>query len=424
MPDSPRLGTPAVPPVTRMVNPVRDYDWGSASVLAHLQGREPHGGPEAELWMGAHPSSPSGLVTGPDAAARPLPEAVADDPKALLGDDVVTRFGPRLPFMLKVLAVERPLSLQVHPDAARALAVHDPAGGSPYVDAYAKPELIVAVEPMSAIFGFRPAAEAARLLASLGTPQAAALAADLSAALAAGEGDDAALRGAFRRLVTWPADDVPALVAAAAAAVAGPPETPETPEGPESPGDDQVAAEARRWVGRLAELHPRDPLVLAPLLLGLIRLAPGEAVFVPAGVPHAYLSGTGVEVLAASDNVVRAGLTTKRIDVAELLAIVDSRPGAEPLTPAVDLGDGESAWQPPVPDFRLTRVPVAGTARPAAEVGGPQILFCLRGSVTVRAGGAEVALRGGESAFVTAAAGPLELAGEGEVFRAACGVLL
>jgi mannose-6-phosphate isomerase len=187
---------------------------------------------------------------------------------------------------------------------------------------------------------------------------------------------------------------------------------------------DPVAAEARRWVGRLAELHPHDPLVLAPLLLGLIRLAPGEAVFVPAGVPHAYLSGTGVEILAASDNVVRAGLTTKRIDVAELLTIVDSRPGAEPLTPAVDLGGGEVAWQPPVPDFRLTRVPVAGTARPAPEVGGPQILLCLRGSVTVRAGGAEVALRRGESAFVTASAGPLELTGEGEVFRAACGVLL
>jgi mannose-6-phosphate isomerase len=415
MPDSPRLGAPAVPPVTRMVNPVRDYDWGSTSVLAHLQGREPHGGPEAELWMGAHPSSPSALVTGPDAAARPLPDAVAGDPAAVLGDAAVARFGPRLPFMLKVLAVERPLSLQVHPDAARALAVHDPAGGSPYVDAFAKPELIVAVEELSAIFGFRPAAEAARLLGSLGTPQATALAADLSAALEAGEGDEAALRAAFRRLVTWPADDVPALVAAAATAVAGL---------PANTAGDPVPAEAHRWVGRLAELHPHDPLVLAPLLLGMIRLAPGEAVFVPAGVPHAYLSGTGVEILAASDNVVRAGLTTKRVDVAELLTIVDSRPGAEPLTPAVDLGGGEVAWQPPVPDFRLTHVRVSGTARPAPEVGGPQILLCLRGAVTVRAGGAEVALRGGESAFVTAAAGPLELSGDGEVFRAACGVLL
>jgi mannose-6-phosphate isomerase len=420
MPDSPRLGVPAVPPVTRMVNPVRDYDWGSVSVLAHLQGREPHGGPEAELWMGAHPSSPSALVTGPDAAARPLPAAVADDPAAVLGDAVLARFGPRLPFMLKVLAVERPLSLQVHPDAERALAVHDPAGESPYVDAYAKPELIVAVEELSAIFGFRPAAEAARLLGSLGTPQAAALSADLSAALAAGEGDEPALRAAFRRLVTWPADDVPALVAAAAAAVSA---VSASGRPAEAPGDPLVA-EARRWVGRLAELHPRDPLVLAPLLLGLIRLAPGEAVFVPAGVPHAYLSGTGVEILAASDNVVRAGLTTKRIDVAELLTIVDSRPGAEPLTSAADLGGGEVAWQPPVPDFRLTRVRVSGTSRPAPEVDGPQILLCLRGAVTVRAGGAEVALRGGESAFVTAAAGPLELAGDGEVYRAACGVLL
>jgi mannose-6-phosphate isomerase len=399
-----------------MVNPVRDYDWGSAAVLAHLQGREPHGGPEAELWMGAHPSAPSALVTGPG-AARPLPDAVAGDPKAVLGDAVLARFGPRLPFMLKVLAVEQPLSLQVHPDAARALAVHDPAGGSPYVDAYAKPELVVAVEEMSAIFGFRPAAEAARLLAALGTPHARELSAGLSKALEAGEGDEAALRAAFQRLVTWPADHVRALVEDAAATVASP-----SPAG--SAVADPAVAEAFRWVGRLAELHPRDPLVLAPLLLGLLRLAPGEAVFVPAGVPHAYLSGTGVEILAASDNVVRAGLTTKRVDVAELLAIVDSRPCAEPLTPAVDLGDGEQAWQPPVPDFRLTHVTVSGTARPAPEVGGPQILLCLRGSVTVRAGDAEVALAGGQSAFVTAAAGPLELTGDGEVYRAACGVLL
>jgi mannose-6-phosphate isomerase len=396
-----------------MVNPVRDYDWGSASVLAHLQGREPHGGPEAELWMGAHPSSPSALVTAAGDPALPLPDAVAADPRAVLGDAVAERFGPRLPFMLKVLAVARPLSLQVHPDAARARAVHLPAGGSPYVDGYAKPELIVAVDELAAIFGFRPAAEAAGLLAALGTPQAAAVAAELSAALAAGDGDEAALRTAFGRLVTWPAEDVPALVAAAAAAVAGAGEA-GTP----------AEREARRWVGRLAELHPRDPLVLAPLLLGLIRLAPGEAVFVPAGVPHAYLAGTGVEVLAASDNVVRAGLTSKQVDVAELLAIVDCRPGAEPLTAATDLGGGEVAWQPPVPDFRLTRLVVDGVAHPAPEVGGPQVVLCLRGSVTVRAGGAEVALAGGESAFVTAAAGPLELDGSGEVYRAAAGALL
>jgi mannose-6-phosphate isomerase len=398
-----------------MLNPVRGYDWGSATVLAHLQGREPHGGPEAELWMGAHPSSPSALVTGVDTGgheqALPLPDAVAADPGAVLGDAVVDRFGPRLPFMLKVLAVARPLSLQVHPDAARARAVHVPAGGSPYVDGYAKPELIVAVDELEAIFGFRPAAEAARLLAALGTPQATALADGLSASLAAGEGDEAALRAAFGRLVTWPADDIPALVAAAAAAAG-------RAAGAAGTTADQ---DARDWVVRLAELHPGDPLVLAPLLLGLIRLAPGEAVFVPAGVPHAYLSGTGVEVLAASDNVVRAGLTSKQVDVAELLAIVDCRPGAESLTAAEKLGGDEVAWQPPVPDFRLTRVVVAGTARPAPEVGGPQVVLCLAGSVTVRAGGAEVALGSGQSAFVTASAGPLELAGTGEVYRAACG---
>jgi mannose-6-phosphate isomerase len=410
--DSPlTVSAAAVPAVARMANPVRDYDWGSASVLAHLQGREPLGGPEAELWMGAHPSAPSALVVA-DGTAVPLPDAVRAAPGHLLGAAVLDRFGPRLPFMLKVLAVAKPLSLQVHPDAARAVRVHDPAGGSTYVDPYPKPELVVAVDEMAAIFGFRPAADAARLLAALGTPQAGALAEVLTTALAAGADDATALHATFTRLVTWPADDVAALVRAAAAAAG---------EGDRdgAPDDERTA---RHWVGVLAGLHPNDPLVLAPLLLDVVRLAPGEAVFVPAGVPHAYLSGCGVEVLAASDNVVRAGLTSKRIDVDELLAIVDCRPAAETHTPPVRLGDAETAWLPPVEDFRLTRLAVAGPTA-AADLPGPQVVLCLRGSVTVRAGGAEVPLRGGESAFVAAAAGPITLSGDGDVYRAATGEL-
>jgi len=403
---SPQVSEALVPPVTLMSNPVRDYDWGSPSILAALQGREPHGGPEAELWMGGHPSSPSGLLT--ESGEVPLPDAVAAAPAAMVGDAVLGRFGARLPFMLKVLAVARPLSLQVHPDAARALKIYDPEGGTPYVDQYPKPELVVAVDEMEALFGFRPAAEAAALLGGFGTPQASALADALTASIAAGESDRAALHAAFTRLVTWPADGVPALVAAAAATAS-------------SPASSPAEADARRWVAELARLHPRDPLVLAPLLLGLIRLAPGEAAFVPAGLPHAYLSGCAVEVLAASDNIVRAGLTSKAVDVPELLEIVDCRPSPQPRTEPVELGGGEIAWQPPVADFRLTRLQVAGEVA-AADVGGPQIVLCLRGSVTVRAGGAEVALTGGHSAFVTASAGPVTLTGAGEIYRAAPGV--
>jgi mannose-6-phosphate isomerase len=410
--DAPQLTvTPTVVPrVALMANPIRDYDWGSASVLAHLQGREPLGGPEAELWMGAHPSAPSALVPAAGDAV-PLPDAVRAAPEDLLGAAVVEAFGPRLPFMLKVLAVAKPLSLQVHPDADRALTVHDPAGESPYVDPYPKPELIVAVDEMEALFGFRPAAEAGRLLRALGTPHAVAVADELTAAPAGGADDAAALHAAFSRLVTWPADDVPDLVAAAAAAAAT------GPDG--APADESTA---RRWVGVLTGLHPNDPLVLAPLLLGVIRLAPGEAVFVPAGVPHAYLSGCGVEVLAASDNVVRAGLTSKLVDVGELLEIIDCRPSQERLTPAVRLGDAETAWEPPVADFRLTRLTVSGEVT-AAPVAGPQIVLCLRGSVSLGAGDVEVALRGGESAFVAHGAGPIRLTGDGEVYRAATGRL-
>lgn len=413
---------PPVPPLSPMRNPIRGYDWGSATTLAQLQGRTPTGDPEAELWMGGHPSSPSWLLPpaaadGPegadDASAVPLPDVVTAAPRTVVGPAVLERFGARLPFMLKVLAIERPLSLQVHPDAARARAVYDPAGNSPYVDPYHKPELIAALEETEALFGFRRLAQSAALLSATGVPELVDLAEDLAAGARDERGQVEAIHRTFGRVVQWPLEEAGALVADAARAA-------ERLSG--SP--DPVEATAGRWMTTLARLHPKDPLVIAPLLLDIVRLAPGDAVFVPAGVPHAYLSGCGVEVLAASDNVVRAGLTSKAIAVEELLEIIDCRPLDSNRTPAQRLGDHEIAWRPPVPDFQLTRLSVApGTPVSAdASVSGPQILLCTRGEVTLEAAGGELTLRAGRSAFATATAGPLTLTGDGDVFRAAPGV--
>jgi mannose-6-phosphate isomerase len=429
---------PAVPTLSAMSNPIRDYDWGSLSALAQLQSRAPSGGPEAELWMGAHPAAPSQLLLDNGASVL-LSEAITAAPKDLLGAVATARFAGRLPFMLKVLAITRPLSVQVHPDADRAKESYRAEGGSPYVDGFHKPEMLYALEPTEALFGFRTPAQAAMLIGRLGCERLSALVELLTAAPAAtadpDTDDNAAdtagmasdqvipsseriddaerLYAALETLVRWPIEDRAGLVAEITAASMR----------IQAAGDTDYA-EAFGWLDRLVGLHPADPMVLAPLLLDLIRMSPGQTVFVPAGVPHCYLSGLGIEILAASDNVLRCGLTSKPIDVDELLQVIDCRPSAPSGTAVTTLSEHEIAWRPDLDDFQLSRIVVDGAPVVAdASIEGAQILFCSRGKVQVQAGARTVQLTSGFSAFVTAGAGPLTLSGGGEVFRAATGLL-
>src|SRR4051794_11620977 len=417
-----------------MVNPVRDYDWGSSTALARMQGRAPSGRPEAELWMGAHPAAPSALDGG-DGRLHRLDELVAAAPEHLLGPDVAARFDGRLPFLLKVLAIARPLSLQVHPASERARTGFEDActvfGEHRYADPYPKPELLYALEPVDALCGFRPAAEAARLLALLDGPRAAAVAEPLrrhadgedceGAPESGAEGETACLEEAFEILVTWPDDDRPAF----AAEMAREARRLLREEAGRIPGGSLSAADRRAlmWVSRLAQQHPKDALVVAPLLLDLVLLHPGETLFVPAGAPHAYLHGTGVEIMANSDNVLRAGLTHREVAVEELLHVVAGRSRPQRAPPEVELGPGEVAGRPPLPWFQLTRLRPEGLPLTAdASVTGPQVLLCTAGEVTLGcSGGHQLVLRAGSSAFVGAGAGPVEVHGRGEVFRAAVG---
>jgi mannose-6-phosphate isomerase len=394
-----------------------------------MQGRPVSGRPEAELWMGAHPAAPSALDGG-DGGLHRLDQLVAAAPEQLLGPDVAARFDGRLPFLLKVLAIARPLSLQVHPAADRARTAFEDVsavfGDHRYTDPYPKPELLYALEPVDALCGFRPAAEAARLLALLDGPRASAVAEPLrrhaegeeceGAPGSAAEGETACIEEAFQVLVTWPDDDRPAFAADMAREA-------RRLLREETAGLTAPDRRALMWVSRLAQQHPKDPLVVAPLLLDLVLLRPGGTLFVPAGAPHAYLHGTGVEIMANSDNVLRAGLTHKAVAVEELLHVVDGRSRPQRDVPEVELGPGEVAWRPPLPWFQLTRLRPAGevlTADPS--VTGPQVLLCTAGEVTVGCtDGGTLVLRAGSSAFVGAGAGPVEVRGSGEVFRAAVG---
>ncbi|WP_432927553.1 mannose-6-phosphate isomerase, class I [Microbispora sp. CA-135349] len=362
-----------------LINPIKDYPWGSRTAIAELTGR-PASGPEAEMWLGAHPAAPSRLTR--DGAETTLADVVAADPVGTLGEAVAGRFGRRLPYLMKLIAVDAPLSLQVHPDAEQAADGHA-RGDANYTDPWHKPELVCALTPFTGLAGFRPPEQAAMLVERLHVSA-------LQPVVAALRGGD--VLGALRVLLEWPGSRgklVESVVWAASAC--------HTPD--------------YALVVRLARRYPEDPAVLAPLLMRRHTLAPGEALFLGAGVMHCYLEGFAVEIMACSDNVLRAGLTGKHVDVEELLRVADA--AAQPL-PVEPVG---GAYVPPVPEFLLRRIaPGAGEALPGSL---PRIVLCTEGVVNVRtASGSEVKLRPGDSVFAAASEGQVEVGGDGLAFCA------
>jgi mannose-6-phosphate isomerase len=387
-----------------LTNPVRTYAWGSRSAIAGVQGRPtPSPEPEAELWMGGHPSAPSRLTR--DGVEHGLDALVAADPAVELGPAAVR--GARVPFLLKLLAAETPLSLQAHPSEEQAQAgfalaeASGPPLGDPqrsYVDPHHKPELICAVSEFSALCGFRQPARSVEVLAPV-VAEIPALRALVDELRRSADG----LRTFVAGLFALPHAEQVADSFADACRKAG-----------DSP-DYALAVE-------LADQYPGDLGIVLALLLNRLELAPGEAIFLPAGVLHAYLHGLGVEVMAASDNVLRGGLTPKHVDVPELLRVVRFEPTpAEPF-PASEPAPGIREWTPPVPEFALTRVVLdeaGGQASLASE--GPRILFCLEGAVEVDDGTGSAELRGGEAGYVSAGRRTVTLTGSGTVFQATTG---
>lgn len=381
----------------RLANTVRPYAWGSTTLIPELMGTRPTGEPQAEMWMGAHPGAPSRLDRGHGEQA--LSDVIAADPEAELGPEAVAAFGPRLPFLLKLLAAGAPLSLQVHPDLAQAKDgyaqeeqrnVPLDAPHRNYKDANHKPELVCALTPFEGLCGFRHPAQTADFLAAL----------DVDALkpyvdLLRAHPEEAALREVFTAVLSADRDDIAATVNETAAAC-------------ERAGGDYAP------YAFLAHHYPGDPGVLAAMLLNHVRLQPGEALFLGAGVPHAYLQGLGVEIMANSDNVLRCGLTPKHVDVPELLNIVRFEPGDAGILRPEATPEGEEIYETPIDEFRLSRhVLAAGEAAHDLTARTPQIVLCTEGTVTA----GEITLTAGESVFVPAAE-TTELSGLGTAFRA------
>jgi mannose-6-phosphate isomerase len=387
----------------------RDYAWGSPSAIQTMLGREPDGRPLAELWFGAHAGAPAHVPV----LGATLDVVIAADPVAALGGDVVQRFGPRLPFLLKLLAADKPLSIQVHPTRAQAEAgfTDEEARGVPrdapersYRDPNHKPELLCALTEFEALCGFRPVAGTRQLLDALDLPELEPVR-DLLV------GPDG-LRATFTYLLSL---TNPAPLSAAVVSRAG------TLQG--------EWAGVGRAIVHAARHFPTDVGIVLALLLNHVRLRPGEAIFLGAGNVHAYLHGVGVEIMASSDNVLRCGLTPKPVDVDELLKITDFRELADPCWPDSDGAGFGADFAVPVPDFRLHSADLDAYRKPGRELGScatggagkPYLVLCASGRVRVDVCGTAVNLTAARAAFVPARGNVFTLSGTGTTFLATVG---
>lgn len=372
---------------------IMPYAWGSRTAIAELTGRaSPSAAPEAELWMGAHPMAPSRLTRS--APARSLADVITENATAELGTGVVATFGPRLPFLLKVLAAEQPLSLQAHPNEAQARAgfaeedrrgIARDAGTRSYKDTSHKPELLCAIVPVDALCGFRRVADTLRLFDELAVTELEPVLAPLRRSP-----DRDGLSGTFRGIMGMGKEEGAAVVRATVAACAARAST-------------TFAAE-RAWAVKLDALYPGDVGVISALLLNLVHLEVGEALYLDAGNLHAYLSGVGIEIMASSDNVLRGGLTKKHVDVPELMRVLDFADGPVHAVRARRVDAHERVWDTPAREFRLSAIDLAAGESVERDVLGPEILLCTEGNVRVvpRDGSPERVLPRGSSAFVPA----------------------
>ena len=404
--------------ITKLTGTIQPYGWGSRTVIPDLLGVPPTGKPQAELWFGAHPLAPS------QAAGRLLTELIAEDPEGIIGAAPVAEFGPRLPYLVKIIAADQPLSLQAHPSRAQAEAgyAREQAAGIPrdapnrtYRDGWPKPEVLCALAPTEALYGFREPDETYALFERLGVPAAVDLVAELADSSAPPQDR---LRGVFGRLLRL--SDSERSVVREVAAVAASICSGETGR-LRDPGPSDALSDFAATAVELSSFYPSDPGVLAALLMNRLSLERYDAIFLPPGNLHAYLRGCGVEIMANSDNVMRGGLTPKFVNVDELLKVLDFTPGFPGLITPVLEAPGVWHYPTPAEEFAFWRLEVGIDTIELPGNGTGRIVLVTDGSVTLASATAEeLSLHRGQSALVTAAE-QVQLSGTADVFVGAPG---
>ena len=385
------------------------YAWGTADAIPELLGQPADGKPVAEYWLGAHPLAPS------EAGGLRLDALVAGQPE-VIGEASRARFGDRLPYLVKVLSARHALSLQAHPSrdqAEEGFAKENAAGlaaDAPertYRDDWPKPELLIALDQFTGLAGFRDPKRTAALFGGLGVADELA---SVIGALTERKGS-AALAEVFLDVLSLKGERARLSEIVCAAAM----------RRKDSPGE---LGEFCRTILELDEVFPTDPGIIAAALMNRVTLSPGEGLYVPAGQMHAYLSGTGVEVMANSDNVIRGGLTSKHLDIGELVRVVDFEPSTPTPVRPVAVGDGVEEYPTPCEEFDVWRI------TPAAEHGliglpggkSARILLLTEGEAELASGSQRLRLVRGEAAFLPATDPRATISGDGVGFLTASGL--
>jgi len=390
-----------------MKNTIQEYAWGSHTAIADLLGLPvPSKQPQAELWMGAHPKAPSMVAVNAD--WHPLNQLIAESPDEFIGHSTAMRFGSRLPYLFKILASARPLSIQAHPNLEQAREGFDrenregialDAPNRNYRDDNHKPEILCAVTPFWALCGFRPIDEMLSLFSQLEITGLKAQIHDL----AAHPGPDG-LHRCFESLMGLDTERKSRVTA-------------------------QAVEKARRlvdqdpvfqWITELNDAYPGDIGVLSPVLLNLIELQPGQAISLSAGELHTYLEGTGIELMANSDNVLRGGLTSKHMDVPELIKVLTYTPRRVSVLEPRQVRETEERYRTIADEFTLSRITLKpGGIHSSEEIRSTEILLCMAGKVTIVGDAEDTSVSKGMSVLVQAAAAPYIIKGEGVLYKAA-----
>ena len=386
-------------------NPVQEYAWGSTSFIPQLVG-DPSSGdtPQAELWMGAHPKAPSELLW--DGRWQSLLELIRKNPEAILGKATAEKFSNQLPFLFKVLAASKPLSLQAHPDRVKAregYARENKSGIPPdaphrnYRDENHKPELFCALTDFWALKGFRKAEEIFLSLDRIGTTS---LKHELQT-----QTKDEGLRRLFHSLITMDRQTQQQTVNEVIACVEG------------QPGTDPVF----EWVVKLHQAFPGDIGILLAVFLNQVRLEPGEAMFIMPGELHAYLDGAGVELMANSDNVLRGGLTAKYVDVNDLLGVIDFTYRKPEILRPIRNGPLESIYRTPAEEFLLSEIICReGLFFLSPRSRSVEVIICVKGHarITDLGTGEAFSLNKGTVILIPAAVKQYRVEGTAKIYKA------
>ncbi|MCG9630018.1 mannose-6-phosphate isomerase, class I [Vibrio sp. Isolate30] len=389
----------------KLDNVIQNYAWGSKDSINQLFGIvNPNQEPQAEIWMGAHPNGCSKVGGTGEALSNVIDENKVD----VLGGYTAARFG-ELPFLFKVLAAETPLSIQVHPNKRKsemgyerenALGIPLNASNRNYKDPNHKPELVYALTFYKAMNGFRPIEDIISLFEEANIPS---LAIELNVLKANADSD--ALKAFFTAIMSLEGEKKEAALNELEAAHQRSAKT-------------VMGREAMQYSKDFKQHYPGDIGLFAPLMLNTVELAPGEAMFLFAETPHAYVQGTGLEIMANSDNVLRAGLTPKYIDVPELIdntIFEPIKPENIRLKPV--LKEGKMSYPIPVDDFGFDILSASDESK-SQYLRSAEILFCVEGEATVTSEGQSITLKPGESVFVSNNSSVYQYQGNGILARA------